>query len=77
MKVYTYTEARQNLASLLDEAGRRGVVRIRRRDGRSFVLRPDRSEASALDVKSVKTNLSADEIVALVHEGRRGEDSKP
>lgn len=72
MKVYTYSEARQNLASLLDEAGRRGVVRIRRRDGRSFVLRPDRSEASPLDVKCVKTDLSADEIVGFVHEARKG-----
>ena len=73
MKVYTYSEARQNLASLLDEAGRRGVVRIRRRDGRSFVLRPERSTASALDVKSVRARISAEEIVAFVHEGRRGE----
>ena len=73
MKVYTYSEARQNLATLLDEAGRRGAVRIRRRDGRSFVLRPERPTESSLDVKSVKTDLSAEEIVSMVREGRRGE----
>ena len=33
MKIYTYSEARQNLASVLDEARRKGGVRIRRRDG--------------------------------------------
>jgi len=33
MKVYTYSEAGQRLASLLDEARRAGEVRIRRRDG--------------------------------------------
>jgi antitoxin Phd len=38
MKVYTYTEARQNLASLLDQAARYGEVRIRRKDGQFFVL---------------------------------------
>lgn len=71
MKVYTYSEARQNFASLLEEAGYRCIVRIRRRDGRRFVLRPEKLEGSALDVKSVTLRLSADEIVDFVHEGRR------
>lgn len=33
MNVYTFSEARQNLASVLDEAQRKGAVRIKRRDG--------------------------------------------
>jgi hypothetical protein len=33
MNVYTYSEARQNLASLLDQAAREGEVRIQRKDG--------------------------------------------
>jgi hypothetical protein len=37
MNVYTYTEARQNLASLLDQAVRDGEVRIKRKDGQIFV----------------------------------------
>ena len=41
MRVYTYSEARQNLASLLDIAQRDGAVRIRRKDGQSFVLQPE------------------------------------
>ncbi len=46
MKIYTYSEARQNLATLLEEARRKGGVRIRRRDGESFVLRPERPKRS-------------------------------
>ncbi len=39
MNVYTYSEARQNLASLLDQAVREGEVRIRRKDGQIFVIK--------------------------------------
>ena len=48
MKVYTYTEARQKLADLLDRAGEKGEVLVRRRDGREYVVRPRRAEASPL-----------------------------
>jgi prevent-host-death family protein len=42
MMVYTYSEARQNLASLLDKAAEEGEVRIKRKDGRVFVIKPQR-----------------------------------
>ena len=71
MKVYTYSEARQRFAQVLEEARRLGSVRIRRRDGQLFVLRPERSDESPLDVKGVKLGLSRDEIVTAVREGRR------
>jgi prevent-host-death family protein len=48
MKVYTYSEARQRLASLLDQARREGQVRIRRRDGQMFVLQPVTAPRSPL-----------------------------
>lgn len=70
MKVYTYSEARRNLASLLDAAQREGVVKIRRRDGRSFLLRAETSDASPLDVEGVDLGVTTDEIVTLVREGR-------
>jgi hypothetical protein len=41
MTVYTYSDARQIFASLLEQALREGEVRIRRKDGRMFVLRPE------------------------------------
>jgi hypothetical protein len=70
MRVYTYSEARQNLADLLDQAGDEGEVRIRRRDGSEYVIRPRRREGSPLDVPSVSARVSAEEIVAAVREGR-------
>ena len=70
MKVYTYSEARQNLASLLEAAQREGAVRIRRRDGQSFVLQPESSETSPLDVEGVDLGVTTDEIVSMIREGR-------
>ena len=70
MKTYTYSEARQQFAGLLDEATRQGEVRIRRRDGRLFVLQPLRSKKSPLDVPGVKTDLTLSEILEFVREGR-------
>ena len=72
MRVYTYSEARQNFASLLDVAQRDGAVRIRRRDGRSFVLKPEHSGASALDVEGVDLGITTGEIAAIIREDREG-----
>ena len=71
MRVYTYSEARQNLASLLEQAAQEGEVWIRRKDGQVFVIQPKRAEASPLDVEGVDLGLSRSEIVQFVHEGRR------
>ena len=71
MKVYTYSEARQNLASLLEEARREGAVRIQRRDGQSFVLTPESTSSSPLDVEGVDLRITRDEIVGFVRESRR------
>ena len=45
-------------------------MKIRRRDGRSFLLRAETSDASPLDVDVVDLGVASDEIVALVREGR-------
>lgn len=70
MKVYTYSEARQNLAALLDAAQQDGAVMIRRRSGQAFVVQPDSPRTSALDVEGVDLDVSTEEIVATVREGR-------
>ena len=70
MRAYTYSEARQNLASLLEIAQRDGAVRIRRKDGRSFVLQPDTSANSPLDVEGVDLGVNSAEIVEMIREGR-------
>lgn len=69
--VYTYSEARQRLSSLLEEAVRDGEVRIKRQDGQSFVIRPEPRTGSPLDVEGVDLGLTAEEIVRFIQEGRR------
>ena len=72
MKVYSYSQARQQLAAVRDCAEQEGQVKITHRDGRSFVLQPEPSSHSPLAVQGVTLNLSCAEIVQAVHEGRRG-----
>jgi len=69
--VYTYTDARQNLAVILDKAEAEGEVRVKRRDGRVFVIRPERNTASPLDIEGVDLDVTTDEIVQFIAEGRR------
>ena len=71
MNVYTYTEARQNLATLLDTALQNGEVRIKRRDGQVFVVKPQLHTSSPLDIEGIDLGLTASEIVNFVREGRR------
>ena len=71
MTVFTYSEARQKLATLLDRAKVEGEVRIKRKDGQVFVIKPLRESGSPLDVPGVDLGLSAAEIVDFVREGRR------
>jgi hypothetical protein len=70
MMVYTYSEARRKLASLLDQAISEGEVRIKRRDGQSFVIRPEEKETSPLDVAGIDLGVTTDEILEFVQEGR-------
>jgi antitoxin Phd len=70
MKVYTYSEARQRLARLLDEAFREGRVQIRRRDGRTFTVTPVQVARSPLDVPGLRCDLTTEDIVEAVRIGR-------
>lgn len=71
MKEYTYSEARQRFASILDKARRDGAVRIRRRDGQIFVIRPERTAKSPLDVPGINLRVNRDEILDLIRTGRK------
>lgn len=71
MKTYKFSEARQNLAAVLDEAATTGEVRISRRDGRSFVIQPAKTKRSPLDVPGIGTSVSGEEIVKMVRASRR------
>jgi hypothetical protein len=70
MKVYTYSQARQKLTKLLDDARREGQVQIKRRDGQTFVIKPVEENDSPLDVAGVSTNINLDELNQAVRESR-------
>lgn len=76
MKVYTYTEARQRLARVLDEARAGGEIRIKRRDGSEFAIRPVASGKSPLDVPGVETGIGREEILSVIRELRERDWAK-
>jgi prevent-host-death family protein len=69
MKVYTYSQARQNLATVLNQS-RDGKVLIRRRGGESFAIVPQRRQGSPFDVPGVKTQADTLDILSAVRESR-------
>lgn len=73
MKSYTFSDARQNFAAVLEQARRDGAVRIQRRDGQSFVLTPEIPRASPLDIPGVELNpsITQNEIIETIKESRR------
>ena len=71
MKVYTYSQARQQLSQLLDSA-RKEEVLIRRRGGETFSLRYTSKKDSPFDVPGMKTRITTDDILDAVRESRSG-----
>ena len=69
MKVYTYSEARQQLSELLNQAQTEEVV-IKRRDGTTFSVKAKRPRKSPFDVKSFKAKVSKKDILEAVRESR-------
>ena len=72
MKSYTFSEARQNFATVLDEAQRDGAVRIQRREGQTFVVRPEPSTVSPLDIAGIQPEqpITRDDILVSIQDGR-------
>ncbi|OHC00349.1 MAG: prevent-host-death protein [Planctomycetes bacterium RIFCSPLOWO2_12_FULL_39_13] len=70
MTTYTFSEARQKLSSVLEQARNQGEVLIKRKDGSLFIVKPVSSKRSPLDVAGIDVNLKADEIVDIIREVR-------
>ena len=68
MIVFTYSQARQNLATLLDLVLKRGGVLIQRKDGNMFTVTKASIKKSPLDVPSIKVNIPTSEIVKIIRE---------
>jgi hypothetical protein len=71
MHVYNFSEAKQNFNSIFEQAVLDGGVQINGEDGQIFVLTPITVKKSPLDIKSVALDLTANEIVGFIHEGRK------
>jgi hypothetical protein len=70
MKVYTYTQARDRLATVLDQAKREEVV-IRRRNGEQFSVVLRQAGVSPFDVPPVRTRATTEDILDAVRESRQ------
>ena len=78
MRVYNYSEARKNFTTVLNTALKEDVI-ITRKDGCSFKIIPvDKKKAgekSPLEgIKGVKANITTQELVKIIREGREGRD---
>lgn len=70
MRVFTYSEARQNLAKLLALA-QTEEIEIRRKDGSTFSLRSKTEQSkSPFDVPSIQTNATSSDVLDAVRESR-------
>jgi hypothetical protein len=71
MTVFTFSNARQNFASLLDTASKTGEVLIKRQDGRIYSLKQKTSKKSPLEVKGINTKITTQELIDIVRESRK------
>ena len=72
MKVFTYSEARQNLSKLLILA-QKEEIEIRRRDGALFSLKLKKKKTSSpFDVPGIKTKATTQDILDAIRDSRMG-----
>lgn len=72
MKVFTYSEARQNLAKLLVLA-QSEEIEIRRKDGTIFILRAKGSPTkSPFDVPGIETSATTSDVLDAIRKSREG-----
>lgn len=69
MKVYTFSQARQRLAEVLDTA-RHEEVRIKRRAGDMFSIRHRKEDESPFDVSPVKSKATTADILEAIASSR-------
>jgi len=74
MKVYNYSEARQNFSTVLNTALKEDVI-ISRKDGSKFKIisihdNKKRGKSPLENIKGIKTNVSMDDILDAIRESR-------
>jgi prevent-host-death family protein len=78
MRIYNYSEARQNFSTVLNTALKEDVI-ITRRDGSKFkvisISENKKAEKSPLEnIKGIKTNITMNEILEAIKQGRNREN---
>jgi antitoxin (DNA-binding transcriptional repressor) of toxin-antitoxin stability system len=78
MRIYNYSEARQNFTSVLNTALREEVI-ITRKDGSKFKILPietkkTKGHSPLENIKGIKANISTEELVEIIREGREGRE---
>jgi len=72
MKVFTYSEARQNLSKLLKLA-QKEEIEIRRRDGAVFsLISKKKKAASPFDIPGIETKATTRNILDAIRDSRAG-----
>jgi hypothetical protein len=73
MKVYNYSEARQNFATVFNTALKEDVI-IKRKDGNKFRLvtihEPKKGQSPLETVEGIKTKVTMVDILGAIREGR-------
>lgn len=70
MLVVTYSEARQNFASILDKSKNDGAVLVKRADGSVFRISPEVSESSPFAGIKALFDIRHDDIMQSLKETR-------
>jgi prevent-host-death family protein len=69
MKVYTFSEARQRLAEILNIAREEEVI-IKRRGGETFKIIFKRAQKSPFDVPGIETKATTNDILQAIRDSR-------
>jgi hypothetical protein len=69
LKIYTFTQAREHLATVLEEARQQEVI-IRRRNGDQFSIVLRQHGTSPFDVAPVNTAATTQDILDAIRESR-------
>lgn len=70
MLVVTYSEARQNFASVLDKSKNEGAVLVKRSDGSVFRISPEATEVSPFAGIKTLFDIRHDDIMQALRETR-------
>jgi antitoxin (DNA-binding transcriptional repressor) of toxin-antitoxin stability system len=75
MRIYKYSEARQNFSTVLNTAVKEEVI-ITRKDGNRFKLVAinKKSKKSPLDIEGIDTDITTEEVLDVIRECREGSD---